>query len=50
MREIVHAAALTVVLFVAAVCTLVQIGDFNSAVDRLQQDDVVVQQVSSHRR
>lgn len=47
MRDILHAVALALVLFVAAVCTLVQLSDVEGAVDRLQHDDAAVQQVSS---
>ncbi|MGB0101720.1 MAG: hypothetical protein WBP61_15690 [Nocardioides sp.] len=47
MREIMHGVALTVILAVAALCTLVQLSDADQAIDRLRQDDSVVQQVSS---
>lgn len=46
MRGILHALVLAVVLFVAVVCTMVQLADLDAAVDRLQRDDVV-QQVST---
>lgn len=47
MREIMHAAALSVVLAVAALCTLVQLSDVQHAFDQLSRDEVIVQQVSS---
>ncbi|GAB2457999.1 hypothetical protein GCM10027062_42440 [Nocardioides hungaricus] len=49
MRDILHGVALAVVLFVAACATLVQLSDATSAIDRLQRDGTVVQQVSSQR-
>ena len=47
MRDILHAAALSVVLAVAALCTLVQLSDVQHAFDRLSRDESVIQQVSS---
>jgi hypothetical protein len=50
MREILHAAALTVVLAVAALCTLVQLSDVQHAFDQLSQDESVISPVSSDQR
>lgn len=47
MRDILHAAALSVVLAVAALCTLVQLSDAQHAFDRLSRDQGVVQPASS---
>jgi hypothetical protein len=49
MRDILHAVVLALVLAVAALCTLVQLGDVQHAVDRLSQDEGVIQPVSSDR-
>ena len=45
MRDILHGAALIVVLAIAALCTLVQLSDVQHAFDRLGQDEGVVQPV-----
>lgn len=47
MREIMHAAALSLVLAVAALCTLVQLSDVQQAFDQLSRDESVIQPVSS---
>jgi hypothetical protein len=47
MRDLLHAIGATVVIAVAALCTLVQLSDADHAFDRLGQDESVVQQVSS---
>ena len=47
MREIMHAAALSVVLAIAALCTLVQLSDVQHAFDQLSRDESVIQPVSS---
>ena len=47
MRDILHAAALAMVLAVASLCTLVQLSDVQHAFDQLSRDETVIQQVSS---
>lgn len=48
MRDILHAAALAVILAVAALCTLVQLSDVQHAFDQLSQDESsLIQPVSS---
>ena len=46
MREVLHAFAAALVIAVATVCTLVQLGDADRAIDRIgARDDGVIQQV-----
>ena len=49
MRDIMHGAALILVLAVAALCTMVQLSDVQHAFDQLSRDDdsSLIQPVSS---
>ena len=46
MRDVLHAFAAALVIAVATVCALVQLGDADRAIDRIgARDDGVIQQV-----